>query len=261
MTWPLFVELLLQMLVGSIDQIMLSQYNDTAVAAVGNANQIMTTMILSFNVISLAATIMLSQFLGARNKKKTEQVHTLAVVLDLSVSLVLSVLLLVFVDELLGLMKVPAEAFAEAKSYLLITTLSLPCQSLMLIFSVFLRAHARMLVITRITGLINLVNIVGNVAFIYGVGPFPQLGAAGAAVSTSICRTVGMLCVMFAFFRTIPGVRISPKLLRPFPKSIFKRFLCIGLPSGGEGLSYNLSQSASLIFVNMMGTYAVTTRM
>lgn len=249
------------MLVGSIDQIMLSQYNDTAVAAVGNANQIMTTMILSFNVISLAATIMLSQFLGARDTKKTEQIYTLAVVLDLAVSLVLSVLLLVFADELLGLMKVPAEAFAEAKSYLLITTLSLPCQALMLTFSAFLRAHARMLVITCITGLINLVNIVGNVAFIYGVGPFPQLGAAGAAVSTSICRTVGMLCVMFAFFRTIPGARISPKLLRPFPKSIFKRFLCIGLPSGGEGLSYNLSQSASLIFVNMMGTYAVTTRM
>ena len=37
MTWPIFVELLLQMLVGNIDQIMLSRYNGTAVAAVGNA--------------------------------------------------------------------------------------------------------------------------------------------------------------------------------------------------------------------------------
>ena len=52
MTWPVFIELLLQMLVGNIDQIMLSRYNATAVAAVGNANQIMTTLILTFNVIS-----------------------------------------------------------------------------------------------------------------------------------------------------------------------------------------------------------------
>ena len=34
MTWPIFIELLLQMLVGNIDQIMLSHFNATAVAAV-----------------------------------------------------------------------------------------------------------------------------------------------------------------------------------------------------------------------------------
>lgn len=261
MTWPVFIELLLQMLVGSIDQIMLSQYNDTAVAAVGNANQIMTTLILSFNVISLAATIMLSQFLGAHETKKAEQLYTLAVSLNLIISLVLSVLLLVGADTLLGIIQIPADAYAEAKSYLIITTLSLPCQALMLTFSAFLRAHAKMLVIMCSTGLINLINIVGNIVFIYGIGPFPRLGAAGAALSTSICRIVGMLFMIYAFYQSIPGIRIRLQHLRPFPKDLLKRFLSIGLPSGGEGFSYNLSQSTSLIFVNMMGTYAVTTRM
>lgn len=261
MTWPVFVELLLQMLVGNIDQIMLSQYNATAVAAVGNANQIMTTLILSFNVISLAATIMLSQYLGANETEKVEQIYTLAVGMNLLISLVLAVLLFVGADSLFNLMQVPVEARAEAKSYLLITTLSLPCQALMLTFSAFLRAHAKMLVIMCSTGIINLVNIVGNVAFIYGVGPFPQMGASGAAVSTSICRMAGMFLMMWAFFRTVPGASVNLKHLHPFPKEVFSRFLKIGLPSGGEGLSYNLSQSISLIFVNMMGTYAVTTRM
>lgn len=261
MTWPIFIELLLQMLVGSIDQIMLSQYNDTAVAAVGNANQIMTTLILSFNVICLAATILLSQFLGAREPEKAEQIYTLAVGFNLLISLTLSILLLLGADPLLDLMKVPMETHAEAKSYLIITTLSLPCQALMLTFSAFLRAHAKMLVIMCNTGLINLINIVGNITFIYGIGPFPRLGAAGAAISTSICRTAGMLFMMRAFFSTIPGARISLQHLRPFPKKLVRRFLSIGLPSGGEGLSYNLSQSVSLIFVNLMGTYVVTTRM
>ena len=48
-------ELLLQLLVGNVDQVMLSQYNTTAVAAVGNANQVITILILTFSVISLAA--------------------------------------------------------------------------------------------------------------------------------------------------------------------------------------------------------------
>lgn len=261
MTWPVFIELLLQMLVGNIDQIMLSRYNATAVAAVGNANQIMTTLILTFNVISLAATIMLSQYLGAREYDKVEQIYTLAVCLNLAVSLVITTGLLLGADGLFSLMQVPMEARPEAKSYLLITALSLPCQALMLTFSAFLRAHAKMLVIMLSTGIINLINIVGNTAFIYGLGPMPQLGAAGAAISTSICRTVGMLMMIFAFFHTVQNARVSLKVLHPFPTGLLKRFLGIGLPAGGEGLSYNLSQSTSLVFVNLMGTFAVTTRM
>ena len=261
MTWPVFIELLLQMLVGNIDQIMLSRYNATAVAAVGNANQIMTTLILTFNVISLAATIMLSQYLGAREYDKVEQIYTLAVCLNLAVSLVITGGLLLGTDGLFSIMQVPMEARPEAKSYLLITALSLPCQALMLTFSAFLRAHAKMLVIMLSTGIINLINIVGNTAFIYGLGPMPRLGAAGAALSTSICRTAGMLMMIFAFFHTVQNARVSLKALRPFPTDLLKRFLGIGLPAGGEGLSYNLSQSTSLVFVNLMGTFAVTTRM
>ncbi|WP_395151495.1 MATE family efflux transporter [uncultured Allofournierella sp.] len=261
MTWPVFVELLLQMLVGNIDQIMLSHYNQTAVAAVGNANQIMNTLILTFNVISLAATIMLSQYLGARELKKVEQIYTLALCLNLAISVVIALGLFVGADGLFGLMQVPAEARPEARSYLLITASTLPFQALMLTFSAFLRAHARMKVIMLSTGLINLINIVGNTMFIHGLGPVPQLGAAGAALSTSLCRVAGMTMVAIAFFCSVPGARLSFSCLRPFPTQLLKRFLGIGLPAGGEGLSYNLSQSASLVFVNMMGTYAVTTRM
>lgn len=50
-------------------------------------------------------------------------------------------------------------------------------------------------------------------------------------------------------------------MLRPFPTELLRRLLSIGLPAGGEGLSYNLSQSTSLVFVNTIGTYAVTARM
>ncbi len=260
MTLPVFIELLLQMLVGSMDQLMLSQYNETAVAAVGNANQIMMILILCFNVICVASTILLSQFLGAGETKKAEQIYTLSAGLNLVISVVLSLFLFLFAGPILHLMQVPPEAFAESKSYLRITTLSLPCQALMLTFSAFLRSHAKMFVIMCSNGIINVLNILGNLLFIYGIGPFPRMGAAGAAVSTSICRMIGMVLMIYAFFRSVPGARISLQDLRPFPMPLFKRFLSIGLPAGGEGLSYNLSQAISLIFVNMMGTCAVSTR-
>lgn len=261
MTWPVFVELILQMLVGNIDQIMLSHYNETAVAAVGNANQIMTILILTFNVVSLASTILISQYLGARDMKSVSQIYTLSVLVNGVVSVVLASLLFILAQPILNLMRVPVEVQPESISYLRITALSLPFQALMLTFSAFLRAHAQMLVIMLSTGCINLVNIVGNTAFIYGLGPLPQMGAAGAALSTTICRILGMCMLAAAFYKAIPGEKIRAAALRPFPVNLLKRLLGIGLPSGGEGLSYNLSQATSLVFVNMIGTYAVTARM
>ena len=40
MTWPIFVETLLQMLVGYVDQFMISRYNEDMVGAMTNANQL-----------------------------------------------------------------------------------------------------------------------------------------------------------------------------------------------------------------------------
>ena len=258
---PLFLEQLLVALVGIADVFVIGFVGEAAVSGVSLVNAFNMIFINLFTALASGGAVVISQYLGAREYDKVEQIYTLAVCLNLAVSLVITTGLLLGADGLFSLMQVPMEARPEAKSYLLITALSLPCQALMLTFSAFLRAHAKMLVIMLSTGIINLINIVGNTAFIYGLGPMPQLGAAGAAISTSICRTVGMLMMIFAFFHTVQNARVSLKVLRPFPTGLLKRFLGIGLPAGGEGLSYNLSQSTSLVFVNLMGTFAVTTRM
>ena len=45
MSIPIFIELFLQLLVGNVDQIMISRYSQEAVAAIGNGNQIMKNLI------------------------------------------------------------------------------------------------------------------------------------------------------------------------------------------------------------------------
>ena len=71
MTWPIFIEILLQMMVGNVDQFMLSHYSQHSVAAVGNANQIINIVILALSVISMAATILIAQHRGAGNREKS----------------------------------------------------------------------------------------------------------------------------------------------------------------------------------------------
>lgn len=162
---------------------------------------------------------------------------------------------------LFRLMHVPHELWAEAGAYLVITAAALPFQALMLNFSAFLRAGARMKSIMLITGLVNVCNIAGNAVLINGLGPLPRLGAAGAALSSSIFRVAGFLLMYYAFRQSFPEASASFRQLRPFPGRLMRRLVSIGLPSGGENLSYQLSQMSCLVFVNMMGTYVVTTRM
>ena len=260
MSWPIFVELILQLLVGNMDQIQLAHFNDTAVAAVGNANQIITLVILVFNVITLASMILITQYSGANDNNSVNLIYTLSVAVNIVVSIFLAVVLIIFRVQIFDIMQVPDAVKHEAQIYLLITAVSLPFQALMLTFSAFLRAGAHMKTIMYITGLVNVCNIIGNALLINGIGPFPKMGAAGAALSSSIFRILGFLLMAFAFFSNNANAKISSALLKPFPKHLFRRLLSIGLPSAGENFSYSLSQMSCLVFVNMMGTYVVTTR-
>lgn len=59
-TWPIFIELFLQIIMGSTDTIMLSHISDDAVAAVGVANQLVFFTILIFNCVSMGTAVVLS---------------------------------------------------------------------------------------------------------------------------------------------------------------------------------------------------------
>ena len=104
----------MQLLVGNMDQVQLSHFNSTAVAAVGNANTIITVVLLTFNVISLAAMILVSQYRGANDLNSTNQIYTLSLLVNAGLSIFLAVVLLIFAQPNFSLMQVPPELMQEA---------------------------------------------------------------------------------------------------------------------------------------------------
>ena len=118
MIWPIFIELILQMLVGNIDQIMVGKYSANSVGAIANANQIMNLLIIIFSVICTATTIIVSLYLGAGNKKKVEQTYTLSVFVNFIFSLIISIIFFVFGREILEWLKVPSDIIGETESYI-----------------------------------------------------------------------------------------------------------------------------------------------
>ncbi|RKJ25767.1 MATE family efflux transporter, partial [Butyricicoccus sp. 1XD8-22] len=66
LTWPIFLEIFLFMLMGIADTFMLAAVSDDAVSGVGTANQYIHIAILILEVVGNGAAIVVSQYLGSR---------------------------------------------------------------------------------------------------------------------------------------------------------------------------------------------------
>lgn len=259
MSWPIFVEIFLQMLVGNVDQFMISQYSQPSVAAVGNGNQIMNIIIILLTVMSTATTILIAQYLGAKNQEKISEVCTVSLLFNGLFGLVSSVLLITFHRQLFAWLQVPAEIMDETSMFFSIIASGIVVQALYFSFVASFRGYSWMKTTMVVSSVMNILNIFGNWLLIYGFWNIPAIGVAGVAISTTISKVVGLI-IIYYIFRKHLGVKISLKYLRPFPWESLKRILYIGIPSGGETLSYQLSQTTIMKMVNAFGLIVINTK-
>ena len=257
---PIFAELLLQLLVGNVDQFMLSGIGSEAVAAVGNGNQVMNVVIIVLETVSAATTILLTQHIGAgRTGEACDGIATVGVAVSGVISLLIGLLLLLAPHLLFGLLRTPAEAFDGACLYTRIVGGTVLIQGLYIELCAILRSYTLLKEVVAASVVMNLVNVAGNVLLINGLLGLPRLGVVGAAIATCLSKAVGLLLVLWVLRRKC-SVRFSLRHLRPFPAAICKRMLGIALPSGTEALSYNVSQIVILRFINLMGTTVIATK-
>lgn len=259
MSLPIFVELLLQLLVGNIDQFMISKYSQEAVAAIGNGNQIMNIVIVVLNVMSVSTTILISQYLGAKNKSKGSEVSTASLLISSVFSILITILVILFNKQLFMWLKVPNEILAETSRYTVIIASFVLVQGIYMTINSILRSYALMKEVMYVSILMNMINIIGNAILINGLFKAPRLGIVGAAISTNFSKCIGLIAVTIILIKKV-DIKISLKYLKPFPIDTIKKLLFIGLPSGGESLSYNLSQMIILKVVNIFGTSVIATR-
>ncbi len=144
MSVPIFIELLLQLLVGNIDQIMVSRYSQASVAAIVNGNQIMNIIIITMNMLCMATTVVLTQCLGARDKYRSNQLCMISMLVISGVSLVASVITLFFSSPIFRMMNIDPEILHETSMYLMIVGGFSLVQGLYLNFAAILRSHTRL---------------------------------------------------------------------------------------------------------------------
>lgn len=259
LAWPIFIEILLFMIMGNVDTLMLSRYSDLAVAAVGNANQILNTLMIFFNITAAATGILVAQYLGAQKEKDLNTIYTLAFTSNGLIALVITGILLAFQMTFFKWVQMPQELYTDSKAYLDTIVGFLFVPALFTTSSVILKSHGQTRLSMFLAIGMNALNVIGNYIFLFGPFGLPILGVKGVAISTVASRSLAVLVMLYALFKWYK-IEVSIKKLFPFPKALFKQFLKLGLPSAGEPMSWQFSQMVIFSFINVLGTTVVTTR-
>ena len=101
---PIFIDTLLVMTLGAADTFMLSRYSDESVAAVGLVNQLVNIVFIIFQVISMATSILCSQYVGAGQRNRVLQVMGVSVLFNFLIGLAFSAFLYGKASALLDMM-------------------------------------------------------------------------------------------------------------------------------------------------------------
>lgn len=259
LSWPIFIEVFLQLLVGNIDQLMMSHYSPQAVAAVANANQILNIFIMLIVVMSTATTILIAQYLGARNQSKLSEVCTVSLVLNFVFSSVAAVFFITCHEWIFTWLGIPPETMGDTSLYTTIVAAGLPIQAMYYALVAVFRGHSLTRITMYVALVMNIIHVGTNYILIFGHGPIPSLGVLGVSISTWLSKVIGLLIIVY-LFKKLLQLNVSTVYLRPFPWQTVKSLLHISVPSGGETLSYQLSQTMIMKMVNILGLAVINTK-
>lgn len=259
-TWPIFFEMLMLMLLGNIDVLMLSQYSDDAVAGVGVANQMMGMTVTMFGFISAGAAIIISQYIGAKKAEDAKQVSVVAIILALVFGLVVSSGFVIFRFPLLGLMISEDYLMPFAATMILTVGGFIFIQAVLLTTGSILRSHGYTRDMLVVTVIMNIFNAAGNAFVIFGLFGLPVFGIQGVAVVTAISKMLGLSLALYMLNKRIPGIFKTVGRRVGFPFHYVKSILRVGVPAAGENLSFQTYQLVMISLIGTIGTTALTTK-
>lgn len=272
LTLPIFIDIALVLLLGAVDTVMLSRYSDDAVAAVGLDNQLVSLVFLVYQFVSMGAAILCAQYFGAKLRERFIQITGIAILVNTLLGLAVSAVLWAWAGPILQVFGLRENLMADGVRYLEITGALSFFQALSLTFSAVLRSTGKTFQPMLATVAVNILNIAGNYALIFGNWGCPAMGVEGAAWATAGSRIVATF-ILLGFMPNVwptkkhgldnfkySSFKAMAARFSPFPWIELKNLFHIGVPAMSEEMSYSLSQITITYFINQISTEALATK-
>lgn len=249
--FPIMVGTLFQQLYNTVDAIIVGRFvGKQALASVGGSAAVLTNFVIGFFTgLSAGATVIISQFYGAKNLKQLSKgLHT-AYAFSITVSILISVIGWFSTPALLHLLKTPADVIPDSILYLRIYFLGMIFTLTYNMGSSIMRGigdSRRPLIYLVICCVINIIlDILFVIVF--------HMGIAGAAIATVISQGVSAILVTRSLMKSYGILKLELRDIR-FHGALLKSELKIGLPGGIQSFGYSISNIIIQAVINNFGT-------
>lgn len=255
---PLFLEQLLEVLVGVSDTFMVSYAGEAAVSGVSLVNMFNTVFIFLFSALAVGGAVVVSQYIGSRDEKNGNLSAGQLVMIAAVFSAAVTVFSLALNRQLLRVLfgEVDPDVMEACVTYLQISAYSYPAIAIYNAGAAVYRSMGKTGVTMNISLAANGINIVGNAVGVFIL----HAGVAGVAYPSLIARTFSAVVILILCFRkkNCPvSVRLVGKNIFRWEGSMVKRILSIAVPNGIENGLFQLTKVALSSITALFGTVQI----
>lgn len=253
---PMVLEMFMESLFAVVDVFWVTRLGSNAIATVG-LTESMLTLIFSVCIgVSMSTTAMVARRIGEKNPRGAAVAAGQAVLLGIALALFMGVPAAFLAPHLLTWMGAPAALVSTGHMYA--TVAFGGSVSIMLLFlnNATFRGAGDAAVAMRVLWMANIINLVLDPCFIFGLGPFPALGVTGAAVATLIGRSCGVVYQFWLLTRGHTRIQVRVSDFRLMPKVI----LSLARVSVTGVLQFVIAHTSWILLVriiSMFGSVAV----
>lgn len=230
MSAPPLISMFLQYSYNLVDSMFVAKINEQALAAVSLSFPITTLMNALSIWIGVGVNVLIAGYLGQDKQEKADSAATLGLLLSVLVGAAVTAAALLTIKPYYTAFTQNSAIFAYGLSYMKVCAYMQLPNMVHIAIQKMLQATGNMIAPMwfQIAGV--LFNFVFDPLLIFGIGPFPQMGIAGAALATVLGYTLSMLLALVQLFFTKQKVRPKWKGYR-FDPQMFRMLLSYGLPS------------------------------
>ncbi|HKM33533.1 MAG TPA: MATE family efflux transporter [Lachnospiraceae bacterium] len=247
---PLYIGQLLQLCYSLIDtRIIGSVLGDASLAAVGATISLSDMLIELLNGIICGFGIIISTYFGSKEEKNMRKAIGGTVLLGVTVTVLVSVLCLIFLPQILGILNVSDELLPDATAYIRIIIAGLIATTLYNICAAILRAIGDSFTPLIFLLISNVLNIFLDYLFICTLGR----GVGGAAEATVLAQVISAILCFLYMRKKYPEIVIHRNEVKP-EKEVYKQLLPTGLSMGFMISFVTLGSLALQTGINTLGT-------
>lgn len=208
---PMVTEMIMESLFAIVDVYFVAKVSVNAVATVGLTEAVLFIIYAVAEGLSIAAAAIVARRVGEKNLKTAGDAAFQAITVALLIGLPLGVIGFLFSDNVLSLMGGSQDLINEGGKYAQIMYAGNISVILLFLLNGVFRGAGDAATAMRSLWLANGINIILDPILIFGWWIFPEMGLAGAAVATTIGRSVGVIYQLYFLLGKNAIVRIHVK--------------------------------------------------